>query len=50
MMIQDRMIVVGGNMYLNFYEIETLKLLRSEDTTTIVYAMMQINQRLMMYG
>jgi hypothetical protein len=39
MVIQNKMIVVGGNMYLNFYEIESLKMLRSEEIPSIVYVM-----------
>lgn len=39
MIIQNKMIVVGGNMYLNFYEMESLKLLRSEEIPSIVYVM-----------
>ncbi len=50
MIIQNKMIVVGGNLYLNFYEIDSLKLLRSEDISSIVYVLTQINERFMMYG
>lgn len=50
MIIQNKMIVVGGNMYLNFYEMDSLKLFRSEDIPSIVYVLTQINERFMMYG